>query len=145
MVVSKVCARVFFHQHFALASQLTHGIGVFLLRRTRCSHRVRLAGTRLTVSEDRDIVSLSEGVDALFEVLPHAGLVNLGAKYAVKDEQLAALGRIDRQAGRRLHVGHGPLEALWYEFVARVGGLQRRADADGYKAKRQNAAVHEEA
>jgi hypothetical protein len=120
-----------------------------LLGRTRCPHRIRLAGTRLTVGENRDIVSLGKGVDALFEILPHASLVDVGAKYAVKDEQLAALGRIDRQVGRRLHVDHGALEALRYEFVARVGGLQRWPDANSYQARKrrsdQNAAVHEEA
>ena len=63
-----------------------------MLGRARCSHRVRLAGARLAIGKDGDIVSLGEGVDALFEIVPYAGLVNVGPKHAIKDEQLATLG-----------------------------------------------------
>jgi hypothetical protein len=102
-----------------------------LLGRTRRSHRVRLAGAGLAVGEKGDIVPLSEGVDALLEVLPYPGLVHVGGEYPVKDKQLAALGRIDGKTRRRLDLHHGPLEALGDKLVARVGRLQGWADANG--------------
>ncbi len=63
-----------------------------MLGRARCSHRVRLAGARLAVGKDGDIISLGKSVDALFEIIPYACLVNVGPEHAIKDEQLAALG-----------------------------------------------------
>ncbi len=93
-----------------------------MLGGARGAHGVRLAGARLAVGEERDIVTLGEGADALLEVVPHAGLIDVGPEHPVEDEQLAALGRLDRQAGRRLHVDHGPLEALRDQVVAGIGG-----------------------
>ena len=92
---------------------------------------MRLSGPRLTVRQQRDVVALDKGVDAVAEVVPHALLLDILAEDAVEDEELAALGRFDGQARRGGDVRDGPLEALRDEVEARVGRAQRRPDPDG--------------
>ena len=120
------------------AGQRTHPTRVILLARPRGAHRVRLSGPGLTVCEQGDIVALDKGVDAVAEVVPHALLLDILAEDAVEDEELAALGRVDGQAGRRGDVGDGPLEALRDEVEAGVGRAQRRTDPDGCSRKGQH-------
>ncbi len=113
----------------------THNLQIILLVRAGCAHRVRLSGTRLAIRQKGDIVTLREGAHAFAQVLPDALLIGIWAKDPVKDEKLAPLWRIDREARVGLHLHHRPLESLGYEIEARVGGPQWRADADGCEAK----------
>lgn len=111
--------------------QLTHGHHVALLQRAGRAHRVRLSGAGLAVGQQRDIITLNEGVDAVGYVVPDAVLPRVLAEDAVEDEELAALGRVDGEARLGGYVDHGALEALWYELEAGVGRLERRAHSYG--------------
>jgi hypothetical protein len=109
----------------------THQPRTALLGGPGGTHRVRLAGARLAVGEDGHVVALQERADALAEVLPHALLVDILAEDAVKDEQLLALGGLDRQVCGCCDLAGGAAEALRDEIVARIFGLEGRAHADG--------------
>lgn len=111
--------------------RLTHCHHVALLQRAGRAHRVRLSGAGLAVCQQRDIVALDEGVDAVGDVVPDAVLLGVLAEDAVEDEELAALGRVDGEARVGGYVDHGALEALWYELEAGVGLLERRAHSYG--------------
>lgn len=113
------------------AVRLTHCHHVALLQRAGRAHRVRLSGAGLAVCQQRDIVALDEGVDAVGDVVPDAVLLGVLAEDAVEDEELAALGRVDGEARVGGYVDHGALEALWYELEAGVGLLERRAHSYG--------------
>lgn len=54
------------------------------------------------------------------EVVPDALLVDALAEDAVKDEELAALGGVDGQRGRRGDMDGRPLETLRDQVEARV-------------------------
>lgn len=109
----------------------THDIGVALLAGARGAHCIGLAGARLAVCEDRDIVALDKRVDAVGDVLEDALLVNVLAEDAVEDEDLPAAGRVDGQARGGCDVTCGGAESLGDELVARLAGLEGRADTDG--------------
>lgn len=111
--------------------RLTHDLVVSLIRRARGAHGVRLSRTRLAVGEYGNVVALHEAVDTIGDVLEDSILVNVFAKDAVEDEDLAAARGIDGQTGARGDLACGAAEALWDEVVARVALLEGGSHADG--------------
>lgn len=109
----------------------THGLGVILFVGTGSTHSIGFSGTRLSVGQNRNIVSLQEGIYAITEILPDALLVGGLGKNSIEDEDLAALGHIDGETGRGCDMDHRPLEALGNQFIARIAGFQRRPHTNG--------------
>jgi hypothetical protein len=119
------------HAHLcSRGDRRTHYFGVALLAWARRAHSVRLAGARLAVCENGDIVTLHKRVDAVCDVLEHAVLFNVLAEDAVKDKNFAPTGCINRQTRGRRNLTRGAAEALGNEIEARVARLQWRSDAD---------------
>lgn len=116
--------------------ELTHDLEVVLLAGTGGTHRVRLSRSGLAVCQQRDIVSGGEGVHAVLQVFPHAGLVDFGGEDAVEDEDLAALRRIDGEGGVGHDLDHRFLKSLRDEVEARVGRLEWGPDANGCREVR---------
>lgn len=75
----------------------THDIGIGLISWAGGAHCVRLAGARLAVCKDGDIVTLYKRVDAVRDILEDALLINLLIEYTVKDKDLFAARGVDCQ------------------------------------------------
>ena len=112
---------------------LTLYLQVALLGGPRRAHGVRLAGTRLAVRQQRDIITLGEGADAVANIVPDALLRDVGGEDTVEDKELATLGRVDGEARIRRDLHHGPLESLGNEVEAGVARLEGRADTDSWR------------
>lgn len=102
----------FLEQFLGRAGNNTHGTSNILFIGTGRTHGIGLAGTRLTVRQKGDIVTLQERVDTVAEILPHALLVDGLCENAIEDEQLAALRDIDSDTGGCRDMNHGTLEPL---------------------------------
>lgn len=64
------------------------------------AHGVRFTGTRLAISQDRDIVALYEGVDTIRDVLPDAVLSRVLIENMIEEKAFAALVGFDGKRGR---------------------------------------------
>lgn len=96
----------------------------------RCAHGVRFAGPRLAVGKNGDIVALDEGVDAVGDIFKHAFLLDVLAKDAVEDEDLATSRSIHGQTRGGSDVAGCAAKALGDEFIARFASFERRTHAD---------------
>ena len=97
----------------------------------RSAHRVRLSSAGLAIRQERDVVSLREGIDRFIEIVPNALLRDIGAKDAIENEEFAPLRGIDGKASIGGGLDHRSLESLRDKVIARVGGIQRRSDSNG--------------
>ena len=59
-----------------------------------CAHGIRLAGARLPVGQDGDIVTLDEGIDAIAQVVPDVLLSVACGECAIEMKVFLALGRL---------------------------------------------------
>lgn len=90
-----ICTFQLVKKHGGSARDYALDVWFLLVFGARCAHSERLAGARLAVCEDGDIVALNEGCDALLDVVEDAFLVDVLAKNAVENEELPAIGGVD--------------------------------------------------
>lgn len=114
----------------------THNVGIALLARARGAHGVGLAGARLSVGQNGDVVALHERVDAINDVVVDTFLVDVLAEDAVENEHLPPPGPVDGEARGRRYVACWRAESLGDEFEARVAWLERWAHADSWRGLR---------
>lgn len=98
------------------------------------AHGIRLAGARLAVGEDGDVVALDKRVDAVGHIVEDAFLVNVLAKDTVEDEDLPAARCIHGQTRGRSDVTGCMPKPLGDEFEAWLACLEWRADTDSCEA-----------
>jgi hypothetical protein len=86
----------------------------------------------LAICKNGHIVALDERIDTAADIFPDTLLGCFLAEDAIKDEQLLSLSRLDGEVGGRRDIAGRSTETLRDQIITRVGGLQRRADSNGY-------------